>query len=130
MADVRRSFRHGTHDAASARHPAHLRRLNIDRVLSIAIDRPGTFTRSELIEESGLSAPTIGAVTAHLIRRGVVKDLGAGPSRGGRRPSLMEFNARHGVIAVMDIGPTRTRIAVADLRGEPIAHAIVDTQRT
>src|SRR4051812_27355976 len=120
MADVRRSFRHDTHDAASARHPSHLRRLNIDRVLSIAIDRPGTFTRSELIEASGLSAPTIGGVAAHLIRTGVVKDLGAGPSRGGRRPSLMEFNARHGFIAVIDLGPTRTRLAVADLRGEPI----------
>jgi len=34
--------------------------LNIDRVLSIAMDRPGTFTRAELIELSGLSAPTIG----------------------------------------------------------------------
>src|SRR5262245_63140175 len=107
-ADVRRSVRHGfprapsrgVHDAASARHPAHLRRLNIDRVLSIAIERPGTFTRAELIEESGLSAPTIGDVSAHLIRKGVVKDLGTGPSRGGRRPSLMEFNARHGFIAV------------------------------
>jgi predicted NBD/HSP70 family sugar kinase len=118
------------HDAASARHPAHLRRLNIDRVLSIAIDRPGTFTRAELIEESGLSAPTIGDVSAHLIRKGVVKDLGTGPSRGGRRPSLMEFNARHGFIAVMDIGPTRTRLAVADLRGEPIAHTIVETHKS
>jgi glucokinase len=98
-------------------------------VLSIAIDRPGTFTRAELIELSGLSAPTIGDVAGHLIRKGVVKDLGMGPSSGGRRPSLMEFNARHAFTAVMDIGPTRTRLAVADLRGEPIAHTIVDTYK-
>ena len=107
-ADARRSVREGSHDAASARHPTHLRRLNVDRVLSMAIEHPGTFTRAELIEASGLSAPTIGSVTAHLIRTGVVKDLGTGPSSGGRRPALMEFNARHGFIAVMDIGPTRT----------------------
>jgi len=103
--------------------------LNIDRVLSIAMDRPGTFTRAELIELSGLSAPTIGDVAGHLIRKGVVKDLGTGPSSGGRRPSLMEFNARHAYTAVMDIGPTRTRLAVADLRGETIQHEIVDTPK-
>jgi glucokinase len=103
--------------------------LNIDRVLSIAMDRPGTFTRAELIELSGLSAPTIGEVAGHLIRKGVVKDLGTGPSSGGRRPSLMEFNARHAYTAVMDIGPTRTRLAVADLRGETIQHEIVDTPK-
>jgi glucokinase len=93
------------------------------------MDRPGTFTRAELIELSGLSAPTIGDVAAHLIRKGVVKDLGTGPSSGGRRPSLMEFNARHAFTAVVDMGPTRTRLAVADLRGEEIAHEIVDTHK-
>ena len=30
----------------------------------------------------------------------------------------MEFNARHGFVAGIDLGPTRTRLAVADLRGE------------
>jgi predicted NBD/HSP70 family sugar kinase len=116
----------GSH-AAGARHAAHLRALNIDRVLSVAMDRPGTFTRAELIEATGLSAPTVGTLSAHLIQTGVVRDLGTGPSRGGRRPSLMEFNARHGYVAGIDLGPTRTRLAVADLRGDPIAHRVVAT---
>jgi predicted NBD/HSP70 family sugar kinase len=62
-----------------------------------------------------------------LIRSGVVRDLGAGPSRGGRRPSFMEFNARHGCIGGIDLGPTRTRLALADLSGEPLAHDVIAT---
>jgi predicted NBD/HSP70 family sugar kinase len=112
---------------AGARHAAHLRPLNLDRVLSFAIDRLGSFTRAEVIAATGLSAPTVGTLCADLIRRGVVTDLGAGPSRGGRRPASMEFNARHRFVAGIDIGPTKTRLAVADLRGEPLQQRVVAT---
>ena len=105
----------------------HLRRLNLDRVLMVAMDQPIGFTRAELIAATGLSAPTVGSLVSHLIRSGVVRELGTGPSRGGRRPSFMEFNARHGYVAGIDLGPTRTRLSVADLRGEPLAHRIVPT---
>jgi glucokinase len=105
----------------------HLRRMNLDRVLSVVIDQRAPFTRAELMKATGLSAPTVGSLALHLIRSGLVRDLGAGPSRGGRRPSFMEFNARHGCIAGIDLGPTRTRLAIADLRGEQLAHRIVAT---
>jgi predicted NBD/HSP70 family sugar kinase len=125
----------GAHDAprrradadVGARHAAHLRPLNLDRVLSFAFDRPGPFTRAEVITATGLSAPTVGTLCAHLIRRGVVIDLGTGPSRGGRRPAFMEFNPRHRFVAGIDIGPTKTRLAVAHLRGEPLEQRVVPT---
>ena len=88
---------------------------------------PGPFTRAELIEATGLSGPTVGFLTSHLTARGLIRDLGTAPSRGGRRPALMEFNARHGFIAGIDLGPTRTRLAIADLRGERLAHRIMST---
>ena len=112
---------------ATGGNSGHLRRQNLERLLSIVIDQPAAFTRAELIEASGLSAPTVGSLVTHLMRSGIVRDLGAGPSRGGRRPSFMEFNARHGYIAAIDLGPTRTRLAVADLRGERLAHDVVKT---
>ena len=114
------------HDGG-ARHAAHLRSLNLERVLNVAMDRPGSFTRAELIEATGLSAPTVGSLAADLIRSGVVRDLGTGPSSGGRRPFSMELNARHGYVAGIDLGPTRTRLAVADLRGDRVTDRIVDT---
>jgi len=111
----------------SGGNAADLRRLNLERLLAVVMDQPATFTRAELIEATGLSAPTVGSLVMDLIRSGVVKDLGTGPSRGGRRPSFMEFNARHGCIGGIDLGPTRTRLAVADLRGEPLAHDVIAT---
>jgi glucokinase len=91
------------------------------------MDRLGAFTRAQLIKATALSAPTVGSLASHLIGSGLFKDLGTGPSSGGRRPSFMEFNARYGFVAGIDLGPTHTRIAVADLRGEPLAHRIVPT---
>jgi predicted NBD/HSP70 family sugar kinase len=112
---------------AGARHAAHLRGLNLERVLGVAMERPRSFTRAGLVEATGLSAPTVGSLAAHLIGTGLLRDLGTGPSSGGRRPAFMEFNARHGYVAGIDLGPTHTRLAVADLRGEPLAHRIVPT---
>jgi predicted NBD/HSP70 family sugar kinase len=115
------------HAEATGGDARHLRRQNLDRVLSVVIGQPGPFTRAELIEATGLSAPTVGGLVSQLIQTGLVRDLGVGPSRGGRRPASMEFNARHGCIAGIDLGPTRTRLAIADLRGDPLAHRIVPT---
>jgi predicted NBD/HSP70 family sugar kinase len=112
------------------RHAAHLRGLNLDRVLAVAIDRTDTFTRAEISDATGLSAPTVGSLSSELIQSGVLTDLGTGPSRGGRRPSFMEFNARYGFVAGIDLGPTHTRLAVADLRGQVVAHQVLRTPRT
>jgi glucokinase len=101
--------------------------MNLERVLAVAMERPVPFTRAELVDATGLSVPTIGSLTTDLIRLGIVRDLGAGPSSGGRRPSFMEFNARHGFVAGIDIGPTRTRLAVGDLRGAALAQRIIET---
>jgi predicted NBD/HSP70 family sugar kinase len=110
-----------------ASHAAHLRPLNLDRVLSFAIAQTQPFSRADVIDATGLSAPTVGTLCSHLIRHGVVVDRGTGPSRGGRRPAFMEFNAHHRYVAGIDIGPTRTRLAVADLRGEPLNQRVVTT---
>jgi len=110
-----------------ARGVQSLRALNLERILDVVMAQPGSFTRPQLIRATGLSAPTVGSLVAQLERRGLVRDLGPGPSSGGRRPSFMELNARYGFIAGIDLGPTKTRIAVADLRGERLAHRVLPT---
>jgi glucokinase len=119
--------RHSGSTVEGARDAAHVRRLNLERVLAAAISRDGPFTRAELIEATGLSAPTVGSLAISLIRHGLLTDLGSGPSRGGRRPGHMEFNRRHGFVAAIDLGPTRTRLAVADLTGELLLRRVVST---
>jgi predicted NBD/HSP70 family sugar kinase len=106
---------------AEARNARHLRHLNLERLLSAAMDRSEPFTRAELTEATALSAPTVGTLTVELIRGGLLRHLGTGPSRGGRRPSFMEFNSRYGFVGGVSLGPTRTRVALADLRGQRLA---------
>jgi glucokinase len=108
---------------------SHLRALNLERVLAVVMERPSTFTRIELINETGLSAPTIGQLSSELIRQGLVRDMGTGPSRGGRRPFFMEFNARHGYVAAIHLAPSETRLAVADLRGDILLRRTIETPR-
>jgi glucokinase len=108
-------------------HAAHLRGLNLERMLTLVMDRSGPFTRAELTRATGLSAPTVGSLASQLIRTGLVRDLGVGPSRGGRRPTFMEFNARHGFVVGIDVGPRQTRLAIADLSGAPVARRVMPT---
>lgn len=119
------SRRHSSDE--SARHSTHLRALNLERVLGIVMKRQTPFTRAEIVRATGLSVPTVATLTGDLIRKGIVRDLGMGPSSGGRRPSFMEFNRRHGFVAGIDIGPTHTRLAVADMRDDVLARRIVQT---
>lgn len=110
-----------------AQEPVTRRGGSLERLLAVAMAHPVPFTRAELIEESGLSRPTVRTLAAQLTAGGILRDLGRGPSRGGRRPSLMEFNARFAFVAGIDLGPTRTRLAIADLRGDRLAHRIIPT---
>jgi glucokinase len=119
-------IRRGSVDSG-ARHTSHLRGLNLERVLAVSMERPGLFTRLDLIEATALSAPTVGSLVSELIRDDLLIHLGTGPSRGGRRPSFMEFNARHGFVAGIDLGPSTIRLAVADLRGERLAGRVMPT---
>jgi predicted NBD/HSP70 family sugar kinase len=110
-----------------ARHAGHLRTLNLERVLGVALDRSGPLTRQQLGEATALSAPTISILAADLLRRGLIRDVGSAPSRGGRRANLVEFNARHGVVLAIDVGSVNTLLAAADLRGEILVRSSLPT---
>lgn len=114
------------HGEATGNAP-HLRRINLERILSIGIARATPFTRTELVAATGLSAPTVSSLASSLLQAGLFRDLGRGPSRGGRRPAFMEFNSRCGFVAAIDLGPMRTRLAVADVRGQRISDRIIPT---
>ena len=52
-----------------------------------------------------------------LIRGELVRDVGDGPSTGGRRPGLLELAPSVGVVLAADIGATHCALALADLTG-------------
>jgi predicted NBD/HSP70 family sugar kinase len=110
-----------------ARHPGQLRRVNRDRVLAATMGHPGPLTRAELTAATGLSAPTVGSLSAELLKLGLLSELGRGPSTGGRRPRSLQFNAHYGVVAGVVFDAASTRLAVADLAGQTLAAAEVKT---
>jgi predicted NBD/HSP70 family sugar kinase len=112
---------------AEARNSGHVRRLNLHRMLVVAMDRLEPFTRAEIVQATGLSVPTVGTLSEALLKAGLLRDVGVGPSRGGRRPSFLEFESRYAFVVGVALGATRTYVAVADLRGERLAHRIMTT---
>jgi predicted NBD/HSP70 family sugar kinase len=106
-----------------------MRKLNGALLLDLIRDR-GPLSRAELARLSGLTKPTVSSQIADLLRRGVVvEDDKVEPESSGGKPARpLRFNAGCGSIIGAEIGPTRIRIALADLNGtivdrvEPPAH--------
>jgi predicted NBD/HSP70 family sugar kinase len=82
---------------------------------------PGPLTRAEIRAATGLSAPTVGSLSGELLKLGLLKELGRGPSTGGRPPRSVQFNAQYGVVAGIVFDAATTRLAVADLAGQTLA---------
>ena len=95
-----------------------MRRLNGTLLLDL-IRREGPVSRAELARLSGLAKPTVSSQMAALLRSGVVLEQGPGDSnaRGGKRPTMVSFNAACGRLIGVEIGATRVLIALADMNG-------------
>jgi predicted NBD/HSP70 family sugar kinase len=78
-------------------------------------------TRADLSRLTGLARSTVSQRVEVLLRRGLLTDLGDGPSTGGRRPLMLALDPSFGVILGADIGATHYRLGVADVSGEIVA---------
>jgi predicted NBD/HSP70 family sugar kinase len=78
-------------------------------------------SRAEVARMSGLTRTTVGEVIGELIAEGMAREVGRGPSTGGKAPILLELvdDARH--IVGLDLGEFVFRGALVDLRGEIVA---------
>ena len=74
-------------------------------------------TRSELMEQTGLSRTSIGTRLSELKSRGLITESGSAASTGGRPSGLLAFNAGAGVVAAIDVGATGATVAISDLAG-------------
>jgi len=101
----------------------------MDRLLAASMERPGPLTRADLMSATSLSAPTVGSLSAELVRLGLLRELGQAPSTGGRRPRVLQFNAHHGFVVGFVLGERTARLALADLRGEIVAATQAEAPR-
>jgi predicted NBD/HSP70 family sugar kinase len=78
----------------------------------------GPISRAGVARLSGLTRTTVGDVVAQLIGDGLAREVGRGPSTGGKAPILLEFVDAARLVIAVDLGEQAFRAAIVDLRGQ------------
>jgi predicted NBD/HSP70 family sugar kinase len=91
-----------------------------DQVLEL-IWRERRISRAEIARQAGLSRSTVSEIVSTLLKTGLVAEVGAGPSSGGRRPIVLEFQDDACCILGVEMGATHVAVALTDLRGRVLA---------
>jgi predicted NBD/HSP70 family sugar kinase len=75
-------------------------------------------SRAEVARMSGLTRTTVGDVVGELIGDGLAREVGRGPSTGGKAPILLELVEDARFVVGLDLGEFVFRGALVDLRGK------------
>ena len=100
-------------------HTAHfgtMRAINRQIVLNYVRDR-GPISRAEIARRTKLQRSTISEIVDSLLEEGLIEEVGAGQSTGGRCPTLLALRTTGAAAIGIDIAPTRTTVATSDLAG-------------
>lgn len=93
-----------------------IRDINRQIVLNYVRERE-PISRASISRETALQRSTVSTIVDALISDGLVIEVGAGESTGGRRPLLLSLR-REGALAIgIDITPSKSRVAVSNLAG-------------
>jgi glucokinase-like ROK family protein len=102
----------------AARAPA--RRPELSGVLQL-IWREEEISRAEIARRQELSPSTVSPIVDELLGLGLVKEAGAGGSRGGRRPLLLRFDDDAATILGVDLDTAHVAVTLTNLRGSVLA---------
>ena len=108
--------------------PPLIRQTNAQMLLKL-LRETGPCSRADLVRASGLSAPSVTNVVAHLASAGLVEPLGEGDSTGGRPPDILRFRAERGCVAGVEIGPDSLDFLLADLNGRELGRSRIALER-
>ncbi len=95
---------------------AGMRTQNSTLVLRL-LWRERQISRADIARHTGLSPSTVGAIVQELEEAGLVREIGAGTSRGGRRPVLVGFRDDAYALVGVELGATHVSAVLTDLRG-------------
>lgn len=98
------------------------------------IRQRGPLTRTELSQGVGFNIVTVSNYINQFIQQGLVSELGFDVSSGGRKPVLVELNAKAGYVVGIDLGPmdltkSHTIAVITDLKGH-IVHRLLKPRTT
>jgi len=99
------------------------RQINRNLVFNfVRIHQP--LSRADLARLSGLQRSTVSLIVEELIRDRWITEGSIGHLPRGRRPTFLQLNDQRAVIA-LDIHPSQTTIALANLGGKVVAQCVV-----
>ncbi len=104
-----------------------MRDINRSAILEI-IRRESPISRTAIAERLDVSLPTVMRIVDELIEDGFVRSQGNTEWSGGRRRSLLEFNADGHVVLGVDLGGTKIYGALSNLGACVIDELTVDRQ--
>jgi predicted NBD/HSP70 family sugar kinase len=110
-------------------HTAHfgtMRAINRQIVLNFVRDR-GPISRAEIARRTSLQRSTISEIVDLLLEEGLIEEVGAGASTGGRCPKLLALRASGAAAVGIDIAPTHTTVASCDLAGNVLEREVFET---
>ena len=94
-----------------------IRNINRQIVLNYVRERE-PISRAEIAKQTELQRSTVSAIVDSLVTEGFIKEIGVGESSGGRKPTLLQLRKDQPVTVGVDITPTTTSVALANLAGE------------
>jgi N-acetylglucosamine repressor len=89
------------------------RRLILDK-----IRREGEISRADLAKQTAIRPPTVSAVIKELIEEGLVEEIGAGETSGGRAPRMLALSRNHLRALGFDMSDTAIIAGLCDLNGD------------
>jgi predicted NBD/HSP70 family sugar kinase len=88
------------------------------------IRKKGPISRADISRALGFNIVTVTNYTDYYIDKRIILEVGLDVSSGGRRPELLELNAKSAYVVGVDLGPTAITALVADLRVKTIAKSV------
>ena len=95
-------------------------RPNLSEVLQL-LWRERQLSRADIARRKDLSRSTVSIIVEELLALGLVREVGAGESRGGRRPIVLQFDDDAAVILGIDLGASHVSATLTNLRGAVLA---------
>lgn len=96
-----------------------IRGMNRSAIFTLIGDS-GPIARVEIARELALSQATVTVLTRDLVREGLVREVGAAPSRGGRPGVLLGLVGEAAHALGVKIAPERLTFVRVNLEGEPL----------
>lgn len=92
------------------------RQINASLVFSL-LREEGPLSRPDLAERTGVRLTSITDIVDHLLKEGVVREIGEGRSTGGRRPVLLDVNPAGRLTAGVEVAGDVLNGVIVDLAG-------------